>query len=125
MEDIIQILVFAGIMIFTAIVKSLKADKKQETSSPKEVLKDLFPDVMENPEEVEAVPVIPTPHPEPVTQQTKVTKEVHPISSVSPIISVSTLKKEKDIEIDKDIRIRSKQDARRAFIYSEIFNRKY
>lgn len=123
MEDIIQILIFAGIMIFTAIGKSIKAGKKQETSSPKEVLEDLFPDVMENPEEVEAVPVIPTPHPEPVTQQTKVTKEVHPISPVSPIISVSTLKKEK--EMDKDIRIRTKQDARRAFIYSEIFNRKY
>ena len=123
MEDIIQILIFAGIMIFTAIGKSIKAGKKQETSSPKEVLEDLFPDVMENPEEVEAVPVIPTPHPEPVTQQTKVTKEVHPISPVSPIISVSTMKKEKEIE--KNIRFRTKQDARRAFIYSEIFNRKY
>ena len=119
MEDIIQILVFAGIMIFTAIVKSLKASEKQETSSPKEVLKDLFPDVMENPEEVEAVPVILTPHSEPVTQQTKVIEEVHPIPPVSPIIPVPNLKK------DKDIRFRTKQDARRAFIYSEIFNRKY
>lgn len=117
MEDIIQILIFA-VTIIAVIVKSFKSDDKQETPSPKEVMKDLFPDMIETPEEVVPAPVTHKPHPKPVFQQTEVIDEVRPVKPVSTSVPMPTLK-------EKGIRFRTKQDVRRAFIYSELFSRKY
>ena len=55
MDEIIQILIFAGAMIFSVIIQSTKK-KKQETPSPQEVLEEVFPELEESPENMETMP---------------------------------------------------------------------
>ena len=117
MDEIIQILVFAGAMIVSVVIQSAKNKKKPKTVSPQEVLEDMFPDLKEFQEEasVEAEPVQPVVVPPKRKPFKAKAKPEPPEQAVSAPASPKT---------DK-IRLNSRQEARRAFIYSEIFNRKY
>lgn len=117
MDEIIQILVFAGAMIASVVIQSAKNKKKPKTVTPQEVLEDMFPDLQEFQEEVsaEAEPVRPVVVP-PKRKPFKVKAKPEP---PRPAVSAPDSPKS-----DK-IRLNSRKEAKRAFIYSEIFNRKY
>lgn len=117
MDEIIQILVFAGAMIVSVVIQSAKNKKKPKTVSPQEVLEDMFPDLKEFQEEAPAEtepvrPVVVPPKRKPFKAKAKPEPPKQDVSApVSP-------------KADK-IRINTRKEAKRAFIYSEIFNRKY
>ncbi len=118
MDEIIQILIFAGAMIFSVVVQYAKNKKKPETTSPKEVLEDIFPEIKdfeeEMPEDVQPVQKPVTPLPKKPVRVKKSPEVVKPTPS-----PVSKPKESKRIRLD------DRKEAKRAFIYSEIFNRKY
>lgn len=116
MEDIIQILIFVGAMVIAVIGQNTKNRKKPTTTSPQEVLKDMFPEI----KVVQEAPVVepkPTPKPEPVLKRKPRTGSTSP-QSPQPVVSQSSKKKQK-------ISLSHREEAKRAFIYSEIFKRKY
>lgn len=120
MEDIFQVLIFVAFAAI-GILQQVRKDKKETpNTSPHEVLEDMFPELNQETE---------IPMAEPITQQQPIrkkrktpkkemfqTKEHHPVPPKQSATSKQT---------DKKIRLSSKEEARRAFIYSEIFNRKY
>ena len=117
MDEIIQILVFAGAMIVSVVIQSAKNKKKPKTVSPQEVLEEMFPDLKEFQEEVpveaESVqPMVVPPKRKPFKAKTK------PEPPKQEVTAPASSKTDK-------IRLDSRKEARRAFIYSEIFNRKY
>ena len=119
MEDIIQILIFVGAMVIAVVGQSAKNKKKPDTPSPEEVLEDLFPEIEVVEEPVE------TPAPQPlrtkVKSYTQTFQHAKPLSrktEPSEPLPASAKPKQK-------VRISTPQEARRAFIHSEIFNRKY
>lgn len=117
MDEIIQILIFVGVMVVSVVIQSAKNKKKPKSVTPQEVLEDMFPDLQEFQEEdsAEAEPVWPTVLP-PKRKPFKVKGKPEPPKQA---VSVPAPPK-----TDK-IRLNSRKEARRAFIYSEIFNRKY
>ena len=118
MDEIIQILVFAGAMIASVVIQSAKNKKKPKTVSPQEVLEDMFPDLEEFQEEA---PIQPETVQKPVVSpKRKPSKAKAKPVPVKPVESQPAPQKE-----DTKIRLNTRKEARRAFIYSEIFNRKY
>lgn len=119
MEDIFQILIFVAFAAF-GVISQIRKDKKEEsTASPQEVLEDMFPELEQETE----MPMV-----DPMVQQPVIRKKKKtPKKEKAPIIEkVSTPPQpSKTIADNKKIRLSSKEEARRAFIYSEIFNRKY
>ena len=119
MEDIFQILIFVAFAAF-GVISQIRKDKKEEsTASPQEVLEDMFPELEQETE----MPMV-----EPMVQQPVIRKKKKtPKKEKAPIIEkVSTPPQpSKTIADNKKIHLSSKEEARRAFIYSEIFNRKY
>ena len=115
MEEIIQILIFVGAMVIAVIGQNAKNKKKPMTASPKEVLEDMFPEITLQ-EEENAMP--PTRQPVPERKRTSVKKQPIP-PPAAPERRKETSKQEKKISLSQ------KSEAKRAFIYSEIFNRKY
>ena len=115
MEEIIQILIFVGAMVIAVIGQNAKNKKKPMTASPKEVLEDMFPEITLQ-EEENTMP--PTRQPVPERKRTSVKKQPIP-PPAAPERRKETSKQEKKISLSQ------KSEARRAFIYSEIFNRKY
>ena len=121
MEEIIQILIFVGAMVIAVIGQNAKNKKKPMTASPQEVLEDMFPEL----EQETGMPMV-----EPILQQPKARKKkktpkkekYQPIEK--PPVPPQPAKPLKQTD-DKKIRLSSKEEARRAFIHSEIFNRKY
>ncbi|MBR5542099.1 MAG: hypothetical protein IKU64_07070 [Bacteroides sp.] len=118
MEDIMQILIFVGAMVIAVVGQNAKNKKKPTNASPQEVLEDMFPDI----HEVQETTVFEqkstsktnsslkrTPHKIPTTTQ----------SADKPNIDSSSKKNTKKISLS------CREEAKRAFIYSEIFNRKY
>lgn len=97
--------------------KEIKEAKEKKTPSPKKVLADIFPEIeQENIEEdlpVSSVQTVRTPQTPRMQHQPMVKKPTD-----SP-------RKENKREDRTPIRLSTKEEARRAFIYSEIFNRKY
>lgn len=112
MEEYIQILLFAGAMIFTVILQSIKERKKPKTSPfPEgEILEEVFPNLAEAESIAKTEPLKKS------APQKKRQPSAKPVQPSSDIMSAP--KKEK-------IRLSNCKEARRAFIYSEIFNRKY
>ena len=116
MEDILQILIFVGAMVIAVVGQSAKSKKKTTVASPQEVLEDMFPEIKMD-QETTVVESSPAP-------KSVLRRNPRPASSVKPhhssqtYVSPSTTKKE-------NIRLSNRNEARRAFIYSEIFNRKY
>ena len=115
MEEIIQILIFVGAMVIAVIGQNAKNKKKPMTASPQEVLEDMFPEITLQ-EEENTMP--PTRQPIPERKRTSVKKQPIP-PPAAPERRKETSKQEKKISLSQ------KSEARRAFIYSEIFNRKY
>ena len=115
MEEIIQILIFVGAMVIAVIGQNAKNKKKPMTASPKEVLEDMFPEITLQ-EEENAMPS--TRQPVPERKRTSVKKQPIP-PPAAPERRKETSKQEKKISLSQ------KSEAKRAFIYSEIFNRKY
>ena len=115
MEEFIQIVIFVGAMVIAVIGQNAKGKKKPMTASPQEVLEDMFPDI-ENQEEETSVP--PVPQQAPVRK--KATKKTSPILVETPVAP----RKESSKQENK-ISLNSREKAKKAFIYSEIFNRKY
>ena len=115
MEEIIQILIFVGAMVIAVIGQNAKNKKKPMTASPQEVLEDMFPEITLQ-EEENTMP--PTRQPVPERKRTSVKKQPIP-PPAAPERRKETSKQEKKISLSQ------KSEARRAFIYSEIFNRKY
>ena len=115
MEEIIQILIFVGAMLIAVIGQNAKNKKKPMTASPQEVLEDMFPEITLQEEENA---MSPTRQPVPERKRTPVKKQPIP-PPAAPERRKETSKQEKKISLSQ------KSEARRAFIYSEIFNRKY
>ena len=111
MEEYIQILIFVGAMVIMVVQQNIKAKKKPKTSPfpTGEMLEEVFPEL------AEAEPVA-----KPMKKAAYRKKNPSPATSSrpAPIASPPSPKKEK-------IRLSNREEARRAFIYSEIFNRKY
>lgn len=115
--DIIQVLIFIVIIVVAIVQQISKAGKEKKAPSPKEVLADMFPEMEQESTEKE-LPASPTPavrksQPSRIQNQPIVGKPV-----ASPL-------KESKRENRTPIKLSTKEEARRAFIYSEIFNRKY
>lgn len=113
MDEIIQILIFAGVMVIMVIQQNVKAKKKPRTSPfpTDETLDEVFPEWTEDK---------PVSQPKPVTKTVSRKKSHSSATSFrpTPLASPPPPKKEK-------IRLNNRKEAKRAFIYSEIFNRKY
>lgn len=115
MEEIIQILFFVGAMVIAVVGQNAKNKKKPTTASPQEVLEDVFPKIESQEEEK----VMPQAQPvAPVIKKASIRK--HPIPQPQAPAQRKEISKPK-----KKIDLSHQAEAKRAFIYSEIFNRKY
>ena len=114
--DIIQVIIFIIIIVAAIVQQISKTGKEKKTPSPKKVLADIFPEIeQENIEEdlpVSSVQTVRTPQTPRMQHQPMVKKPTD-----SP-------RKENKREDRTPIRLSTKEEARRAFIYSEIL-RKY
>ena len=116
MEEIIQILIFVGAMVIAVVGQNAKNKKKPKTTSPQEVLEDMFPDIEVDQE-------APIAEPQPTSKPKPVFKRKPHMASISPE-PIQTTFSQPPKEKEK-ISLNNRKEARRAFIYSEIFNRKY
>ncbi len=116
MEEFIQIIIFVGAMVIAVIGQNAKNKKKQESASPQETLEDMFPEIeFQGNEESVSQPIQ-----KPISIRKKVSKKKQTLPQENiPIVPTPSPEKEKKISIN------NRKEARRAFIYSEIFNRKY
>jgi len=106
MEDIIQVLFYVAIAVI-AIVSRTTNKEKPATPSPRKVLEEAFPNI-----ETKQHTVAP--------EQTFHQTEPAPIRAAVPDTPPQASRK----PIQK-VRINTRREARKAFIHSEIFNRKY
>jgi len=115
--DIIQVIIFIIIIVAAIVQQISKTGKEKKTPSPKKVLADMFPEI-EQENIGEDLPVSPA--------QT-VRKPQTPRMQNQSIIrkAVAPPLAENKRENRTPIKLSTKEEARRAFIYSEIFNRKY
>ena len=121
MEDIFQILIFVVFAVLSFLPQVLK-EKKKPVSSPhpypvEEDTEDWLSDEWKKDETVIT----------PMAQEAVIKNE--PVSPVSVTVKKEPLQsneqKKSTPQSSKKIRLNSHAEARRAFIYSEIFNRKY
>ena len=114
--DIIQVLIFIVIIVVAIVQQISKAGKEKKTPSPKEVLADMFPEIeqesMEEKVSVSPAPAVRKPQSSRMQNQSIIRKAV-----ASPLA-------ENKRENRTPIKLSTKEEARRAFIYSEIL-RKY
>lgn len=113
--DFIQVIIFIVIIAVAIVQQIKKASKTEKVTSPKEVLADMFPPIER--EGMSAPPVSPIRKPE------SARKQIQPASV--PKQSVHTQRPVQKKAESSPIKLSTKEEARRAFIYSEIFNRKY
>ena len=115
--DIIQVIIFIIIIVAAIVQQISKTDKEKKTLSPKKVLADMFPEI-EQENIGEDLPV---------SSVQTVRKPQTPRMQHQPMVKKPTdpPRKENKREDRTPIRLSTKEEARRAFIYSEIFNRKY
>ena len=127
MENIVAILVLGGILLLRYVARSLSVGKSNEKGP---VLGDEFPTIeVLQPGETVAVdnfgPTRPAPAAKAVPKSKAQLAESagrRPNPTVAPQPEKPEEKKEKQ---GKLVVLNSKSDAKRAFLYSEIFNRKY
>lgn len=113
--DIIQVIIFIVIIAVTIIQQISKASKKEKVTSPREVLADMFPEV-EGEEQILS--------PAPATHKSKSSRKQNQPMAV-PKQTVSPRTENKKQSNTAPVKLSTKEEARCAFIYSEIFNRKY
>ena len=116
MEDIFQILIFVAFAAFGVIAQVRKDKKEESTASPQEVLEDMFPELTLQGEGEAMAPSVPPPTP----VRRRKTKTPPPPPQAHPVQMPTKPSKQ-----EQRVSIKNRKDARRAFIYSEIFNRKY
>lgn len=117
MEEIVQILIFVGAMVIAVVGQNVKAKKNPKTVSPQEVLEDMFPEIEDN-QETQTMDSPTVEKPTPISRKTFVKTKI-PNKSPQPAKVQPTLPKKSKIHLN------NREEAKRAFIYSEIFNRKY
>ena len=116
MEEIVQILIFVAAMVIAVVGKSSKSKKQTATPSPEDVLKEAFPGTEYlQPEEKASQPQPIRPIKAKRTSPKVRTPRVEP--QQAPLVVPQK-------QTDK-IKLSTRAEARKAFIYSEIFNRKY
>lgn len=115
MDEIIQILIFVGAMVIMVVQQNVKSKKKPETTpSPAgEILEDIFPELKQ------AIQQAP-----PAKPQKKSAPRKKPARAFTQP-SAETPKPTPPTSSAPRIRLNNREEAKRAFIYSEIFNRKY
>ena len=106
-------MVFMVSMVVALVEKYNKARPKQ-SSSPQELQEDVFPEIELQEEEIIAQPQRPSTFPK------RSARKKEPMPQLS-----SHDKREETPRQKKRIDLRHRDEAKRAFIYSEIFNRKY
>ena len=116
--DIIQVIIFIIIIVAAIVQQISKTGKEKKTPSPKKVLADIFPEIEQ--ENIE----------EDLSCFFQFQQSAHlrpPRMQHQPMVKKPTdsPRKENKREDRTPIRLSTKEEARRAFIYSEIFNRKY
>lgn len=119
MEDIFQILFFVAFAVLGIVPQIVKRKKEKgaqpQPFSPEEEWEETF----DNWEEKEI-------HPQPIVKQAaKPQKRVFNSVKTHPQSSQATTLQSSSSKSGKKIKLSSKKEAKRAFIYSEIFNRKY
>jgi hypothetical protein len=115
MEEFIQIIIFVGAMVIAVIGQNTKSKKKPMDASPQEVLEDMFPEIELQEDEAMTAPI---PAPAPVRKKPR--KKTTPNVMKTPVEPPKESPKK-----EQKISLNSREKARQAFIYSEIFNRKY
>lgn len=113
MEEIIQILIFVGAMVIAVVGQNAKNKKKPATVNPEEVLEDAFPHIES---------------PTPLAEEVRPLRRASRKSSVPPRTPMQEPDKSTPSPAPRKtdrIRLNTRSEARRAFIHSEIFNRKY
>ncbi|WP_455666297.1 hypothetical protein [Phocaeicola sp.] len=116
--EIIQVIIFIVIIAVAIAQQILKASKKEKVTSPKDVLADMFPEI-----EGEEQPVSPVP--QMMRKPKSSRKQSQPTAvTMKPNISPQPEKENKKPS-HAPIKLSTREEARWAFIYSEIFNRKY
>ena len=113
MENIIEIF-YVAIMIIAFIFSIIK----KKSSSTEDALEEVFPEIKVEPEKIQE-----TPSPKPQYQEVVVPNP----DTQKPVLHTKTtppsfLASSKPVQ---NVRINTRSEARKAFIYSEIFNRKY
>lgn len=115
--DIIQVIIFIVIIAVAIVQQISKAGKEKKKPSPKEVLADMFPEIEQ--EEIREKQPVP---PAPVVRTSHHPRKQNQQMAQKPAASALKENKKQD---QTPIKLKTKEEARRAFIYSEIFNRKY
>ena len=120
MEEVIQILVFVIAMVIAVVSQSAKNKKKSTTSSPEDVLEDVFPDIEVTKDSTEVI------SPQPIRPKKAASKRTSRQAKPAPrtVVDSSNPLPPSGKPVQK-VRISTREEARRAFIHSEIFNRKY
>ena len=119
MEEIIQILIFVVAMVIAVVGQNAKSKKKPVQPSAGEIGEDIFPD-KENTQEPRHAPSHQPPGHEPKAAR-------RDFRRAKPDTSIDTTGKplRTSPKTTQKIRIGTREEARRAFIHAEIFNRKY
>lgn len=118
--EIVQVLIFVVIIAIAIVQQITKAKKETATPSPHEVLTDMFPTI----EEIEGEGQTVSPRPVKSKPQPAYKKKKETFKS-TPIVAMDSKNKDKPSDENTRIKLSIREEARRAFIYSEIFNRKY
>ena len=121
MEDIIQILFYVAVVAIAIISRITNNKEKSETPLPKEVLEDGFPEIEIEQEE----PVYMAPSPEVIVQETVVPEQTFSPIEPTPSTIIPDMPSQAPQKPTRKVRINTREEARRAFIYSETFKRKY
>ncbi len=110
--DIIQVIIFIIIIVAAIVQQISKTGKEKKTPSPKKVLADMFPEI-EQENIGEDLPV---------SSVQTVRKPQTPRMQHQPMVKKPTdsPRKENKREDRTPIRLSTKEEARRAFIYSEF-----
>ena len=123
METVISLLVLGAIYLVMFVMRSLSTPQGEEGGKP--VFGEGFPtiEVLQPETETKTVatgaPTVSAPA-APVVQKDRMANRLSHVDS-----SAQPAKKEEPVKHGRLVALNSKSDAKRAFIYSEIFNRKY
>ena len=117
--DIIQVLIFIVIIVAAIVQQISKTGKEKKTPSPKKVLADMFPEIEQEKHGRKGVLFLPAP----AVRKPQSSPYAEPVNNQKS--GQLHLWQENKRENRTPIKLSTKEEARRAFIYSEIFNRKY
>ena len=106
-------------MVIAVVGQSAKNKKKPVMPSSGEVLEDIFPDIEAAQEPTDM------PSPQPIRPKVKTPKRTFHQTKPNPRTAPASTPPPASQKPTQKVRISTREEARRAFIHSEIFNRKY